>query len=523
MALFNGDIQDNTIQGSAGNDTIRGFAGNDTLFGNAGSDDISGDQGDDILHSGDGDDVLTGGTGNDTLVFTGSGSNTGDGGEGTDTVEIDLTHLDSTVEVTTFWQFHVGALTNYSLLTSDQSFDVRIDGFEKLIIRSGAGDDHLNGTRGKDRIHGNDGDDILGDFRFGGNDQFYGGAGNDVLVGQTRNVRLFGGSGDDTFQVGYSSNASAKGVINGGSGQDLLWLTLGSTKDQTITFESGVKNVQSNGLTIDRVETLRLVTSSGDDTLVLKAQAPGVYQWHANGGSDHATLDLSDIKGQAQFGYGSTQGSGVWTNGEGEVNIGLIGIEGLTIIGNDQKNTFRGGSFRNEFKGGDGNDNLTGGSARDLLFGENGDDTLGGGEGNDLLNGGTGDDDLLGGHGDDRLLGSSGKDLLEGDFGDDTLIGGRGRDRLDGGWGDDTLTGGAGRDLFVFTKGEGTDQILDFELGLDRIDLRGAFIRRSDLQLTQENGYVEITLSGDNSADPTTIQVMNVTLAELDNAANFIF
>ena len=65
--------------------------------------------------------------------------------------------------------------------------------------------------------------------------------------------------------------------------------------------------------------------------------------------------------------------------------------------------------------------------------------------------------------------------------------------------------------------------MLDFELGVDRIDLRRDDIDRSDLQFTQQDGYVEITLTSDNSIDPTTIQVLNLTVAELDTGANFIF
>jgi len=524
MGLFNGDINDNTIQGSAGNDTIHGFAGDDTLFGNAGNDSITGDQGNDTLHSGEGDDVLTGGTGNDRLIFSGTGHNTGDGGAGIDTMEIDLTHVGADVQVTTFWQFHVGALTNYTLLTSDQSASTRIDGYERLIIRSGAGNDRLNGTYGKDRIYGNDGDDLLGDYRFGGNDFFFGGRGNDHLVGSTRNVRLFGGAGDDQIDLQYSiTNKEAKGTINGGGGHDSLRLILENGRAHDVTFSSGELNQLTDGLTIDKVESLNLSTSVGNDSLMLKVNAPGSYVWFASDGRDHATVDLSDVSGQASFLYRGTQGFGIWNAGGEEVRVQLYSIESLTIIGNDQKNTFNGGSMKNEFHGGGGNDSLGGGTDRDRLFGDSGNDALVGGEGNDLLSGGTGDDTLEGGFGNDRLLGGAGDDMLTGGLHDDVLIGGSGRDRLDGGAADDDLTGGGGRDLFIFRKGEGTDRVLDFELGVDRIDLRRAGVDRGDLQFLQQNGFVEVTLSGDTTADPTTIQVMNVTLAELDNAANFIF
>lgn len=51
-------------------------------------------------------------------------------------------------------------------------------------------------------------------------------------------------------------------------------------------------------------------------------------------------------------------------------------------------------------------------------------------------------------------------------------LGGTGRDTLTGGPGADVLTGGADNDMFVFYAGQGTDQITDFELGRDLLNLR---------------------------------------------------
>jgi Ca2+-binding RTX toxin-like protein len=62
----------------------------------------------------------------------------------------------------------------------------------------------------------------------------------------------------------------------------------------------------------------------------------------------------------------------------------------------------------------------------------------------------------------DLLLGRQGKDKLFGLEGDDFLNGGQGKDQL---------TGGEGADTFVFTKGSGKDTIMDFEVGLDVIQI----------------------------------------------------
>jgi D-alanyl-D-alanine carboxypeptidase len=101
--------------------------------------------------------------------------------------------------------------------------------------------------------------------------------------------------------------------------------------------------------------------------------------------------------------------------------------------------------------------------------------------GHDQLKGGHGDDLLLGGTGNDGLWGRLGNDVLSGDQGNDALYGGAGEDRLTGGAGRDRLHGGAGADVFVFENagdsvvGRKGDVILDFERGIDAIDLSALF------------------------------------------------
>lgn len=115
-------------------------------------------------------------------------------------------------------------------------------------------------------------------------------------------------------------------------------------------------------------------------------------------------------------------------------------------------------------RGGKGNDILQGMQDNDILYGGAGADILRGGQGDDILYGGTGDDILSGRSGDDTLFGGNGDDVLRGRLGDDRLDGGRGNDRL---------RGDAGADTFVFDTGSGRDTIIDFESGVDTIDLSG--------------------------------------------------
>lgn len=78
------------------------------------------------------------------------------------------------------------------------------------------------------------------------------------------------------------------------------------------------------------------------------------------------------------------------------------------------------------------------------------------------INGTAGQQTLIGGAGADTLNGFGGRDVLDGGPGDDTLIDGRGVDRL---------TGGDGADIFRFRNDGALDHIMDFEPGIDRIDL----------------------------------------------------
>ena len=92
----------------------------------------------------------------------------------------------------------------------------------------------------------------------------------------------------------------------------------------------------------------------------------------------------------------------------------------------------------------------------------------------------------------DFIFGKQGKDHLFGLGGDDFLNGGQGKDQL---------TGGEGADTFVFTKGSGKDTIMDFEVGVDMIQIaKGGFKGIKDADDVAKhakelkNGDVEINL-----------------------------
>ena len=177
-----------------------------------------------------------------------------------------------------------------------------------------------------------------------------------------------------------------------------------------------------------------------------------------------------------------------------------------------------------------GSDHLYGGDDDDTLYGGWGEDRLYGGEDNDVLYGGRQNDTLFGGNGNDALYGDDGDDTLYGGNGMDILFGGAGSDRLQGGDADgddafDWLIGGSGADTFVFRESCGQDVIVDFEPGIDTIDLSHPTIGAmginsfSDLSplMNQVGANVVISLNGNDS-----ITITNVTIAQL-TAADFDF
>ncbi|MEM6352734.1 MAG: hypothetical protein AAF766_18415 [Cyanobacteria bacterium P01_D01_bin.14] len=115
--------------------------------------------------------------------------------------------------------------------------------------------------------------------------------------------------------------------------------------------------------------------------------------------------------------------------------------------------------------------------------------------GNDIIFGGSGDDRIGGKSGNDILSGDAGDDIIYGDAGDDILMGVTGNDILVG----DNFSGASGSDLFVFGSGDGTDTVLDFEVGIDRIGIVEGEFTFEDVTLTQDgaNTLLGIADSGE--------------------------
>ncbi len=190
------------------------------------------------------------------------------------------------------------------------------------------------------------------------------------------------------------------------------------------------------------------------------------------------------------------------------------------ITGTDAADTLIGDTTANTINALGGDDTVAGDLGDDIITGSGGDDILRG-DLNDRTtqdDGIGGNDIIFGGEGSDRIGGKSGNDILSGDAGDDFIWGDAGDDIIMGVTGDDILvgdnfSGGSGSDLFVFGNGDGTDTILDFEVGSDRIGLVEGELTFGDLTITQDgrNTLLGIADSGEVIAKLHNVQASALT------------
>ncbi len=432
------------------------------------------------------------------------------------------------------------------------------------------------GTSGNDLIVGSDGGEVLDGL--GGDDSIEARAGNDTLIGGAGADMLDGEAGFDLASYAGSATGVAVRLWTGaGLGGDAAGDVLsdieglvGSDYADTLVGDFGQNNHLDGRGGDDLLKGL-----SGNDTLIGGAGADDLQ-------GDQG-FDLACYMGSAT-GVAVRLWTGAGLGGEAAGDV-LSDIEGLvgsafadTLVGDfGQNNHLDGRGGDDLLKGLSGNDTLIGGAGADDLQGDQGFDLasyvrssagvavrlwtgtgLGGDAAGDVLSDieglvgsafadtlvgnfgqnnhldGRGGDDLVKGlSGNDTIIGGVGADSLEGDQGNDVLRGGDGADRMTGGDGLDIYTGGQGADRFVFQTtidagiGALRDQILDFEKGVDLIDLSGlaagtlqfrgtspfAPSGNPELRLFETptgSTIVQLDVNGDGTAD-AEIRVANVT------------
>ncbi|MEO1248865.1 MAG: calcium-binding protein [Pseudomonadota bacterium] len=385
------------------------------------------------------------------------------------------------------------------------------------IIMGWGGDDTLQGRGGDDAIYGSVGDDWIdggasNDYLLGGpgDDYVLGGEGRDQIEGSIGNDTLDGGAGDDllwdhdaVIDEPYESND----LLIGGEGDDRLLAENGS---DTLIGGSGFDQMTGGtGADVFRIFAGRpdeggdviLDFERGLDTLDFStadmlAADPGL----AALAGDPAKLELMDLDASVHWGIGPVANP----DQPAEQIVAIAHPTGwvtlTTILHGEDSDSFADLVDVITFDGAPPPDaESPNGDCSDPQPIEIPD--------GDWIGGSGFDDCLRGSNQNDLLYALAGDDVVHGFVGDDTLFGGEGDDTLIGGSGIDILEGGAGADVFrmaVGQDGDIVDSIMDFERGVDTLDLSLADLLAVDPNLAARAG------------DPASIE-----LVDLDASAFF--
>jgi Ca2+-binding RTX toxin-like protein len=506
---LNGDTGDDTISGSFfssdlnilvdggdGNDLISGNGLNDTLNGGAGDDNIKGSNfGNTLINGGEGNDTLEQRSGRDTLngglgddLFLGLASSAPmDGGDGVDTLDNFFYAGKDDITIDT------GNFSSNSLPPLASNIK-NIEVLNNVSVVSVVGNSKITDSVNRDdkiRFSGYGDTSITSN---GGNDQIgfnYSPSNQTSDSGKNTKAIIDSGDGDDEifFRVStqfVSSNLSA--LVKGGNGNDRLNLTLPGQQrlDKTtysVTLDGG-----------DGIDTLDKVEITSESPVIVDLNAPPTT-WNI----PNLTIEnIENIGGELRTGGGNdvitnsgVVGNKIYTRDGNDIIVGGAGVDYIEAGSNND--TVFGGAGIDTIVAESGDDFVYGGADNDSISGGSGRDNLEGNEGNDTINGEADDDGLAGQEGDDSLVGEDGNDRLYGWLGNDTLTGGAGNDTLYGGSEKDRLIGGSGADIFNFgsdfVTGDafsslGLDTIVDFQSGVDKIQLQRSVFAALPLALS---------------------------------------
>lgn len=451
------------------NETLR-----NAVIGSSNSEKLNGTNGDDVLIGGKGDDILVGGRGNDTYIFS-----KGDGidqvinyaNDGSQTMDmVVFTDIDSS-EVT----FHRQGNDLIVVYSDDGSDRVHLTDFFR-------GDNYaVNFFQFQDRVYSEN--EIKGLLQDSTN-TILGTGNNDYILGTNDSDIIIGGKGDD--------------ILIGGRGSDLYVFSKGDGIDR-------VNNYAPDGLTtFDRV----MFTDVDSSEVTFHRQGLDLIIVYSDDYSDR--VHFTDFFRGAIYEVNFIQfGDRAYTNNDIK---NLLQDAPNYLFGSEGRDNLTGTRGDDVLIGGKGNDTLNGGLGNDIYLFSKGDGidrvnnyaTDGAmstdiirftdvnsseasfyREGNDLVI--VYSEDLsdrvhitgfFNGHNyavdliefkdrtyvdseirwlikDDpyRYFGTENNDRIIGSNEDDILIGGKGNDILSGGWGNDT---------YLFSKGDGIDQVNNY-------------------------------------------------------------
>ncbi len=443
---------------------IDGGAGNDTIIGSHGADVLLGGDGNDLVTGGAGNDVAFLGSGDDKFVWNpGDGSDIVEGQDGNDTLQFNGANVNENISVV--------ANGSRVLLTRDVgNVTMDLNGIEHIQINAAGGSDNLvvndlsgtgvaqvaidlagtpggnssdgqadtvtvNAAAGADVISvdksggaimvsglaetvtishadpgldllsilGGAGDDVIDASNLPGNQiglSINGGAGNDVILGSQGGDQVIGGQGNDVAILGAGNDTF---IWNPGDGSDVVD---GGSGFDTLLFNGA--NINEN-IAISAKGSHALFTRDVAN-ISMDLNAMERIDFHALGGADN--IAVNDLTGtgvkQVAIDLAGTQGG----------NTGDGAVDTVTVNGNAGNNQITVTSSATALV-------VDGLSAQVTVDHAESSDRLiiNGGAGNDMINAsavpaGAAALTLAGGAGNDMLIGSGGNDTFVFTFGE---------------------------------------------------------------------------------------------------------
>jgi Ca2+-binding RTX toxin-like protein len=365
----------------------------------------------------------------------------------------------------------------------------------------------INGTPGADALPGTVASETIN-----------GGAGNDTITGGPGNDLLKGGAGNDRFiwAIGDGNDR-----VDGGLGFDTLTFNAGPGADTfALTANSGhvrlTTDVGPTTLDLNDVERVQINASIGADTVTVNNLAgTDVKEVAVNLGAPDAAPNLVVVNAGAASNAITLSKTGSVVSVTGlSAKTTVAGFESTDSLivnaqgGNDSINAsaLPFATLRLTLDGSGGNDKITGSKGEDGILGGTGNDTVAGGRGDDTVDLGAGNDLFLWttGDGNDEVQGKGGFDTLRysGNKSDEVIaIGGSGGDAfLD--WNATVEVDTFGIERLVVDAGGGADNIWVS-------DLTASDVKRVDINLAADGKVDTMGLIGQTGADSLSVRSVN--------------
>ena len=500
-----------TVQGTAGNDTLLGSVASEIFYGGAGNDTINGGAGGDILVGGAGIDKLTGGTGADTFRFAAQSDSYRNATASFDDIitdfdvtqdKIDLAGLGftglgngrgGTLQVSYSASSDRTYIKDYDADASGNRFELILSGnlTSTLTASNFIFNRVITGTSGSDSLLGSDSADTL--LGLAGNDSLSGGAGDDKLDGGAGMDTLTGGAGADTFVFSNRLDSYRNYNTGGANLGDLItdfditadkidlsamgFTGLGDGKNNTVYVvlnSAGTKTyiksltadangnrfeVALDGNYLGKLTSANFVFATSSPT----NQAPVVAT---------ALLDQSATE-NTPFSYAVPATSFTDPDNDslsytaklanGSALPGWLTFDAATRTFSGTPSDTASGTYSIQVTATDGS-NATVSDSFTLAVQDVPGAPI-------VIDGTPNNDTLTGTAANEQLVGGAGNDTLDGGAGNDILVGGTGVDKLTGGAGADVFRYTAKLDSYRTSSTSASDQILDFDVAADKIDV----------------------------------------------------